>query len=66
MSKKFNQEIRDFVEEHHMFMYQVPQIMGISESLFIKRMREEWTDEEKNRVLSLLEEYVAGGTNDRG
>lgn len=58
MRKKFNQEIRDFAEKHHMYMYQVANAMGISESMFVKRMRYEWTDEEKKRVLLLLDEWV--------
>ena len=61
--KKKNIPIRNAVDHHGLFMYQLTQIMGISESALVKKMRIEWSEEEQKRVINLIEEYAKGEGN---
>ncbi len=58
MPKKFNLAVRQAAEKHHLFMYQIAQIMDISESSLVKKMRHEWSQEEQERVIKLIEDSL--------
>lgn len=58
MRQKFNIKVRDTADKYGLYMYQVAQIMNISESSLVKKMRYEWTPEEQQAVIQKIEEYV--------
>ena len=57
MKPKFNIAVREAADKHGLYMYQIAQIMGISESALVKKMRFEWSKEEQDRVIALIEAY---------
>lgn len=59
MKPKFNLAVRQTADKHNLYMYQIAQIMNISESTLVKKMRHEWTPEEQQSVIQMIEEYVA-------
>ena len=50
-----NQEIRAAVKSAGLFMWQLAEAAGMSESGFCKKMRFELNPEERNRILSIIE-----------
>lgn len=63
MKTKFNLAVRQAAEKHNLFMYQIAQIMGTSESTLVKKMRHEWSQEEQERVIKLIEDSVKEGSS---
>lgn len=61
MNKKNNIAVRETADRNHLFVYQIAQIMGISESALVKKMRTEWPEEEQQRVIKLIEDYIKAG-----
>ena len=60
MKRKNNIAVRDTADRYGLFVYQIAQIMGISESALVKKMRVEWSEEEQQRVISMIEKYAEG------
>ena len=63
MKPKFNIAVREAADKHGLFMYQIAQIMGISESALVKKMRSEWSDEEQQAVIQLIEKHAKDGAS---
>lgn len=63
MKRKNNIAVRDTADRYGLFVYQIAQIMGISESALVKKMRVEWSEEEQQRVISMIEKYAEGKDN---
>lgn len=61
MKTKFNIAIREAAERNHLYLWQVAAIMEVSYSGFMQKMRSEWSKEEQQRVINLIEEYAKGG-----
>ena len=61
MKKKSNIPVRDAAEKRNMFLWQVANLMGISYSGFMQKMRTEWTQEEQERVIDLIEQHAQKG-----
>lgn len=64
MRKKCNELIRKTAGKYHLFLWEVAELMGISYSGFLNRMRYEWSTEEQERVIRLIEEYAKGEGNE--
>ena len=63
MKLKYNVNVREAADKHGLYMYQIAQIMNISESTLVKKMRHEWTPEEQQSVIQMIEEYVKKNIN---
>lgn len=57
-NKKRNMAVREAAERNHLFLWEVAALMKISYSGFVIKMRSEWSKEEQNRVIRLIEEYA--------
>lgn len=58
MKKKFNIAVREAAYKHGLYVYQIAQIMGISESSLVKKMRTEWTEEEQLAVIQKINDFA--------
>lgn len=56
--EKKNLAVREAAEKHNMYFYEIAYAMKISESQLTKLIRQEWPEEEQNRVIRLIEEYA--------
>lgn len=55
---KANQDIRDYMEKHHITMWQLGAKLGRSENTMIRRLRMELPEEDKTVLLSAMAEIV--------
>jgi hypothetical protein len=55
---KANQEIRNYMEKHHITMWQLGAKLGRSDNTMIRRLRMELPEQEKAAVLAALAEIV--------
>ncbi len=55
---KANQEIRNYMENHHITMWQLGAKLGRSDNTMIRRLRMELPEQEKAAVLAALAEIV--------
>lgn len=55
---KANQVIRDYMEKHHITMWQLGAKLGRSDNTMIRRLRMELPQEEKDVLLAALAEIV--------
>lgn len=56
-----NQIIKDTIKDKGLRQWQVADALGISEATFVRWMRHELADEERNRILAVIDEL--GGEN---
>ena len=63
MKPKFNIQVREVAEKYRLYLWEVAQIMGISYSGLMQKMRHEWTPEEQQSVIQMIEEYVKKNIN---
>ena len=55
---KANQEIRNYMEKHHITMWQLGAKLGRSDNTMIRRLRIELTEQEKAELLTAMAEIV--------
>lgn len=55
---KANQEIRNYMEKHHITMWQLGAKLGRSDNTMIRRFRMELTGQEKAELLAAMAEIV--------
>lgn len=60
MHVKHNSMVRKKALIHEVPMYKLAELMGISESTLMKRMRSEWSKEDQRAAVKLIEEYAKG------
>ena len=53
-----NLEIRVEMAKRNLKQWQVAKMLGVSESVFSRKMREEFTEEEKNTILTTIRKVV--------
>lgn len=58
-----NLEIRRKLKEKNVFQWQVAKSMGISEMTLVRKLREELQAEEKQKILSVIEEIAVEKNN---
>lgn len=59
MNSKPNADIRTAIKESSLCQYQVAEKIGVSEFTFIRWMRNELSDERKQRILTAIKELSA-------
>ena len=59
MNSKPNADIRTAIKESSLCQYQVSEKIGVSEFTFIRWMRNELSDERKQRILAAIKELSA-------
>ena len=59
MNSKPNADIRTAIRESNLCQYQVAEKIGVSEFTFIRWMRNELSDERKQRMLAAIKELSA-------
>ena len=60
MSMTANVEIRNSAKEKGVKLWRVAEALGMADSAFSRKLRHELEEEEKNRVLSAIEQLAAG------
>ena len=60
MTRIRNIPVREAAEKNGKFLWEVADLMGLSYSAFMQRMRKEWPPEEQRRVIQLIEQYASG------
>lgn len=58
---RFNQDIRDEATRQGVFLWQVAEQYGCTDSNFSRKLRHELPDEEKERIRTIIEELAQGG-----
>lgn len=58
-----NLEIRTKLKEKNVFQWQVAKRMSISEMTLVRKLREELSEEEKQKILSVIEEIAVEKNN---
>lgn len=64
MIEKLNVPVRTSARINDVPLWKVADLMGISYSTLMWRMRKEWAEEEQSRVIRLIEEYAKGEDNE--
>lgn len=50
-----NQDIRELMKENRVYIWEVAQAYGCAESTFIKKLRIELSQEEKDKIIAIIE-----------
>lgn len=58
-----NLEIRSKLKEKNVFQWQVAKSIGISEMTLVRKLREELTEEEKQKILSVIDKIAVEKNN---
>lgn len=58
-----NLEIRSKLKEKNVFQWQVAKSMDISEMTLVRKLREELTEEEKQKILSVIDKIAVEKNN---
>lgn len=58
-----NLEVRRKLKEKNVFQWQVAKSMGISEMTLVRKLREELTEAEKQKIFSVIEEIAVEKNN---
>lgn len=51
-----NQDIRKLMKENRIYIWEVAQVYGCAESTFIKKLRVELPQEEKEKIIAIISE----------
>ena len=57
-----NKEIRNAAGGHGLKLWQVAEAIGMNESAFSRKLRKELPQEEKEKILAVIEELAKEGT----
>lgn len=58
MKKKCNLEIRKKAKQESIYLWEIAEKLEISECYFIRKLRHELSQEEKNLVFNIIDEIV--------
>ena len=61
MKNKTNEEIRNAAKKNGIFLWQIAEILGVSEPTMTRKMRRELSDNEKLKILSIIEDLAKKG-----
>lgn len=50
-----NQDIRELMKENRVYIWEVAQLYGCAESTFIKKLRVELSQEEKDKIIAIID-----------
>lgn len=55
-----NIEIREAMKKHRVFSYELAAALGIADSTMSRKMRKEFDENEKKKILSVIERIAKG------
>ena len=53
-----NKIIRDYAIEHNVYLWQIAKKLGVTDSTFSRKLRDEFDDETKSKILSIIDEIA--------
>lgn len=53
-----NKIIRDYAIEHNVYLWQIAKKLGITDFTFSRKLRDEFDDETKSKILSIIDEIA--------
>lgn len=53
-----NRDIRNAAKEAHVFLWQIADRIGVNDGNFSRRLRKELSPEEKERIMTIIEELA--------
>lgn len=56
-----NIDIREKLRKSHIFQYELAEAMGISEMTLLKKLRKEFSIEEKEKIFNIINQLKEGG-----
>ena len=56
-----NIKVRNAVKEKRLFYYEVAEMLGISEFTLSRKLRKELPQEEQEKIISVIDDFVKGG-----
>ena len=59
---KANMKIREKARNNGVRLWQIADALGIQESLFSKNLRKELTEEEQEKILSIIDDLAKGAS----
>lgn len=59
-----NKDIRNEIAAAGLRLWQIAEALGTSDTYFSKKLRREFSDEEKTRIRAIITSLTAGGKND--
>lgn len=59
-----NKELKQIITTNGLYLWQVAEALGITDSTFSRKLRKELTDDEKNNILRIVEELREAAVND--
>lgn len=59
-----NERIRNAIKNNGLRHWEVADALGISEATFVRMMRHELPDEDRDRILEVIKRMQGGATND--
>lgn len=59
----FNKDLRAYAKEKSIFFWQVAKVMGISESTITRRLRTELPEQEKQKLIKIIDGLSVQNTN---
>lgn len=55
-----NLDIRNKLKKLHIFQYELAEAMGMSEMTLLKKLRKEFSPEEKQKIYNIIDELMKG------
>ena len=55
-----NVDIRNKLKKSHIFQYELAEAMGMSEMTLLKKLRKEFSLEEKQKIYNIIDELMKG------
>lgn len=55
----YNKDIRSYAKEHGVFLWQVAQVMGISDPTMTRRLRTPLPEQDKQEFIRIIDELAA-------
>lgn len=56
---KTNQDVRYYAKVHKVLLWECAEKLGMADTTFSKKMRKEFSEKEKQKIISIIDEIVA-------
>ena len=53
-----NEEIKKYANRKHVYLWQIAKKLGVTDSTFSRKLRDEFDDETKSKILSIIDEIA--------
>lgn len=54
----YNKDVRNYAKSKNVYLYQIAELLNVSESTFIKKLRKELDDETKKSLFKIIDMIV--------